>query len=161
MTYKSFRITSFADPHHLNPIESHLSKKGGEGEGGPTPRLHTNICPFPVAAPHASLPAGPFQSSPDLPSRPARGPCFRAVRADLGPSERFVRGESPFSGPPSPDPSTFNSQLSTSCLNTGHATPTPISSRTSAVCRRRLRQLTADGAAAARSGGAGACGSGE
>jgi len=39
MTYKSFRITSFAHPLHVNPIESHLSKKGGEGGGGHT-RTH-------------------------------------------------------------------------------------------------------------------------
>ena len=28
-----FRITSFADPHHLTPIESHLCKKWGRGWG--------------------------------------------------------------------------------------------------------------------------------
>ena len=32
-TYKSFRIISFAHPHHLTPFLSHLSKNRGEGEG--------------------------------------------------------------------------------------------------------------------------------
>ena len=32
-TCKSHGITSFADPHHLTPIESNLCKKGGRGRG--------------------------------------------------------------------------------------------------------------------------------
>ena len=35
-----FRITSFADPHHLTPIESHLCKKQGRG-WSPCQRLHS------------------------------------------------------------------------------------------------------------------------
>ena len=31
MTYKPFRITSFAHPHHLNPFLSHPSEKQGGG----------------------------------------------------------------------------------------------------------------------------------
>ena len=47
-SYKPFRITSFADPHPLTPLESHLFEKQG-GEGGTKSRS------LPRIVPHESL----------------------------------------------------------------------------------------------------------
>ena len=54
----SHRITSFANPHPLTPIESHLCKK--QGEGVPMPRA-VSQGPH-VPARHAATPTTPFLS---------------------------------------------------------------------------------------------------
>jgi hypothetical protein len=50
-----FGITSFADPHHLTSIESHLCKKQGRG-WSPCQRLHSaqSLPIFPTASKHAA-----------------------------------------------------------------------------------------------------------
>ena len=50
-----FRTTSFADPHHLTPIESHLSKKQGGGGGRCQRFPPTQTLPlFSTASEHAT-----------------------------------------------------------------------------------------------------------
>ncbi len=55
LTSNSHRITSFADPHPLNPIESHLCKKQGEGS-------RWRAVSFPVTSQHAGIPATSISS---------------------------------------------------------------------------------------------------
>jgi hypothetical protein len=125
-----FRITSFADPHPLTPIESHLCKKQGRGWGIKGPNPTQPLPHFPTTSKHPTrsnarnsitfmpllhnLRTPPGGGTPTLcHSEPSAEPAFSVPCLVTSLPPYF--STSHFHGPRPPRPlQLFNPQLSTS-----------------------------------------------
>ena len=113
-----FRITSFAHPHHLTPIESHLCKKQGRAWYLAPPSNAFLLFPQRANIQHAAMPVYPEQWR-------GASPLFSCVYSTL-PVTHGGGGGTTISGSPHPAFSIFASQV------TSHGTPATSSLRVSA-----------------------------